>query len=301
MRRSTKPTSAASIECSRKWAARLSSSSSPTIAARWKWVPCSTASPCRSRAFPSSFPSSGRKPLRARSKRLPARPDAYRLSRPRAGNSSLRSVRLLQILFVPRENAIQDVRIVLFFPWAVRLARIFDEFRFHSVMFQSAIELLALSEWISCVGLTLKDQRRRLRVLHEHERRMLQKSLRLFVRLAPEPFVIRRSALRSEFADQVGHARAGNSRLEARRLRDRPLRHVPSVRPAADAEPVGVRDAARDQRIDPGHHVLIIGAAPIRAIHFHELFSIADRAANVRIENRVAVPDQHLSPRLHRV
>ena len=56
--------------------ARLSSSSSPTIAARWKWVPCSTASLCRSRAFPSLFPSSGRKPLRARSKRPPAPPNA---------------------------------------------------------------------------------------------------------------------------------------------------------------------------------------------------------------------------------
>ena len=55
-RRSTKPTSAASTACSRKCAARRSSSSSRTIAKPWKWDRCSTASPCRSPASPSSFP-----------------------------------------------------------------------------------------------------------------------------------------------------------------------------------------------------------------------------------------------------
>ena len=48
----------------------------PQSPARWKWVRRSTASLCRSRAFPSLFPSSGRKPLRARSKRPPAPPNA---------------------------------------------------------------------------------------------------------------------------------------------------------------------------------------------------------------------------------
>src|SRR5207247_3387000 len=138
----------------------------------------------------------------------------------------------------------------------VRLALIDVNIIYYSLPIQAAIELLALADGIGRVVFSREQKRRRLHVPDERDRRALDESVELFERRAVKPLVVRRSVFRAELAGHVDHRRARHGRLETGRLRDGPGGHVAAVGPAADAEPVRIRDAAPDQPLDPGHAVV---------------------------------------------
>src|SRR6266481_6620390 len=117
------------------------------------------------------------------------------------------------------------------------------------------------------------------------------------VRETVEPLVVGGALLSPVLGDEIGQPRARDGRLEHISLRDRPFGHVSAVRPAADAEPLGVGYPAIDQVFHPSDYVLVIAAAPIAAIHLNESLAIAARSANIRIKNRVAARRKKLPPR----
>src|SRR6266478_3318659 len=118
-----------------------------------------------------------------------------------------------------------------------------------------------------------------------------------FIRNAVEPLIVRGALLGAVFGNQVCEARAGNRDLEARRLRNGPLRHVAAVRPAANRELFGVGNTSCDEVVDTGHHVTVIATAPVAAIHLHEFLAVTAGASNVGIKDRVASRRQELAPR----
>src|SRR6266478_568614 len=100
-----------------------------------------------------------------------------------------------------------------------------------------------------------------------------------FIRNAVEPLIVRGALLGAVFGNQVCKACAGNRGLEARRLRNGPLRHVAAVRPAAYGELFGVGNTSCDEVINTSHHVVVIATAPVATIHFDEFFAVAAGAA----------------------
>src|SRR6266852_5827768 len=179
---------------------------------------------------------------------------------------------LLQVLVIPPQNPIQPVHQMLLLMKPMRLSRINHKLRLHSISLQTAIQFLALPQRINRIRIALQHQRWRLRILQMHERRAIQKSLWLLPRNAVKPFVPRGMILCAKFRNQVRHPRARNRRLEHVCLRDRPLRHVPAVRPSSNSQLLRVRDAALHKILHARHHILEIAAAPIPAIRFHKSF-----------------------------
>src|SRR6266478_6645333 len=210
---------------------------------------------------------------------------------------------VFQVLVVPGEDAVQTVQQMFFFVEAVRLARVDDQFRFDAVAFEAAVEFLALARRVDRVGVALKDQGGRFHILQMHEGRTVQEAgdLLRFVGEAVEPLVVGRTLLGAVFGDEIGQSRTGDCCLEHIGLRDRPLGHISTVRPSTDAEPLGIGNTTFDQVVDPGHHVSVIAAAPIAAIHLDEFLSVTARAANVGIEDGVAVSRKELPPGFDRV
>ena len=86
-----------------------------------------------------------------------------------------------KIFVIPGEDAIETIEKVLFFTETVRLSRVYDQFSLHAVALQAAIQLLALAEWIGGVGITLKNQSRRFRILEMRKRGTVQELQRGFL------------------------------------------------------------------------------------------------------------------------
>ena len=57
-------------------------------------------------------------------------------------------------------------------------------------------------------------------------------------------------------------------------LRHDPAGHVAAVTPALERELVGIRDAARDHRVDARHDVAVIAAAPVLEVRLLELLAV---------------------------
>src|SRR5262249_5495484 len=78
-------------------------------------------------------------------------------------------------------------------------------------------------------------------------------------------------------------------------LSDHPRRHVAAVAPADVREAVWISDPLRDQRVDAGHDVAVIAAAPIVDVRAQELLAVVRAAARVRIEDRPSFAGPHLT------
>ena len=125
---------------------------------------------------------------------------------------------------------------------------------------------------------------------------MIEKAFRLFVRNAPEPFVVGRMLLGAILGNEIGHAGAGNRGFEAGSLRDGPFGHVAAVGPPTNAETIRIGDAFGQKIVDTPSDILEISAAPVGAIAFDKFLAVAYRATNVGIENRVAARGEQLAP-----
>src|SRR5262249_39100843 len=79
-------------------------------------------------------------------------------------------------------------------------------------------------------------------------------------------------------------------------LGDGPFGHESAVRPATDAEAIGIGDAPSHQITDSGHYILEVAAAPVGSIAFDKFLAVADAAANIWVEDRVTACDEKLSP-----
>src|SRR5205823_5644644 len=88
--------------------------------------------------------------------------------------------------------------------------------------------------------------------------------------------------------DQVRDARAHVRGAKPGRLGEREGRQVPAVAPPHHAEPVAVRDAALHQRVDAGHRVPKVAAAPVADVRIPEFAAVAAASADVRAEYREA-------------
>src|SRR5690606_22424141 len=86
-----------------------------------------------------------------------------------------------------------------------------------------------------------------------------------------------------------GDAGAVHRGLEAVRLCHRPRGHIAAVAPAHDAERVGVRDTALDQRVDAGHDVLEVESTPVLDHGALPFVTVAGRAPRVGHQHRVAI------------
>ena len=71
------------------------------------------------------------------------------------------------VFVVPSDDAVQAIEQMFFLAEAVRLTRIDDQIGWDAVTLQPSIKLLALSERINRVGVTLQNERRRLGVFQE--------------------------------------------------------------------------------------------------------------------------------------
>src|SRR5258708_35690369 len=92
---------------------------------------------------------------------------------------------------------------------------------------------------------------------------------------AEVPFVPLRAILRFEFGLLVENTRTGDGRFESAGLRNRPFAHLAAIRPAADAESVGIRFTRRDDAVQDSDQVPVIAAAPVAAVGFHEILTVA--------------------------
>src|SRR5690242_18681705 len=83
-------------------------------------------------------------------------------------------------------------------------------------------------------------------------------------------------------------ARAGNGSFESFGLRDDEIRRDSAVRPAANTQLVGIRNALRNGIVHHGHVILIILVAPIGVNRSAELLAVAGGPARIRKQNGVA-------------
>src|SRR5579862_9683440 len=141
-----------------------------------------------------------------------------------------------QVFVEPRHDAVQAIGEMLLLTEAVPFAWVDDELRRHAIALEPAIELLTLAQWVDHIVLALQNERWRSRILDVRDRRAAPKPFRLLVGQPVEPLVVRRMILRAILGREIREPGAGDGGLEPRRLRNRPLGHVPTVRPPRDAE-----------------------------------------------------------------
>jgi hypothetical protein len=94
---------------------------------------------------------------------------------------------------------------------------------------------------------------------------------------------------------EVGHARHADAALvQSRRLGQAPQRRVAAVAAADDADAVRVGDLLVDQVLHAGGDVLLHRLAPLAVAGLLEMLAEAGRAAELRLEHRVAVRREDL-------
>ena len=94
---------------------------------------------------------------------------------------------------------------------------------------------------------------------------------------------------------------ARRHRLEPVGLGDDPRRQVPAVAPPVADEAVGVGPPHGDGVVHPGHDVVVVGDAPRVDVGVHERLAVVGAAAEVRLEDDVAVAREELGGSVERL
>ncbi len=173
----------------------------------------------------------------------------------------------------------------------VSLSRIDDEFVLHLELTQRAVEVRRLAKRHVRVGLAVHDQHRRTDLRRERDRAELMVAMRAWPipAAATDQVGLQSSEVpgRGEHSP-VADAGPHQGRLESVGLPHRPCGHESAVAPAADPEPVRVRDPVGDEQVDPADDVgPLVQADPARDRR-GELMAMARATARVGQENRIS-------------
>src|SRR5579859_1947038 len=147
----------------------------------------------------------------------------------------------------------------------VILTREDHELGIHAVMPERAKPLLALFDRHAVIVVGMQNQRRRLDVPGVLERRSAPVLVEIVEQKTIEVVLVAVSAIPSPvIADEIGNAAQRDRGLESIGVPENPVGHEAAVTSAGDAEPVLIDPLILLQRrVDAGHDILIVHAAPV--------------------------------------
>src|SRR5262249_1640185 len=157
-------------------------------------------------------------------------------------------------------------------------------------VFQRREELFSLRDWTAQVLVTMQDQERRVDVLDVGDGRKVTPALgvapgQVAKLLLQGPSVVTRAEERIR-RDHTAHRYGRPKRVG---MAHGPIRHEAPVAPACHSQALLVDAAARDGRIQAGHHVLEVLVAPVAYHCPREDTSIPRAAARIRVDDGVAL------------
>src|SRR6266480_7492691 len=177
-------------------------------------------------------------------------------------------------------------------PWlpdAVPLSRVHHHRDRHVAPLECRVQLVALRDRYAQVVLAVLDEGRRRHRFDAEDGGAILPQLRgvpkLTAEIGPdEPGDVRYSHVR----DQVRDARAHGRGVKPGGLGYREGRQIPAVTPPHHAQPIAVRDSALHQRVDAGHRVPEVAAAPVAHVRVPELAAVTAAPADVGTKHREA-------------
>src|SRR5262249_27699364 len=195
-----------------------------------------------------------------------------------------------QVFVEPGHRSFLDVRLVVGAADAMSLVLVDDELSRHAQRLQRVPELVALRSGNLRVAIPVEDERRRLDVLDERNRRGPGVNLGIFVdglaEIREHPLV---DAILSVVALPVHDAGAGDRGFESVRLRDGPHRHVSAVAPADDAEALGIDGRLVQDFVHAREDVREVAVAEVLDVALRELPPEAVATARIWKEEEVAL------------